>query len=104
MIHTVRIPSGVSRLGCAPGGDCCSDCRSDRPRIGDTQCDDSGNCWTDGVLTAAPLTTGTGCAPGVPNCFFGLGSIPAPVWYLGGGMVAALALTSLLGTGGKRRR
>lgn len=36
--------------------------------LGDTICDPDGNCYTDGVLTAAPLTTGPGCPPGVPSC------------------------------------
>lgn len=36
MIRTVRIPRGVSRMGCAPGGDCCSSCKGHRtgPPIG----------------------------------------------------------------------
>lgn len=27
MIRTVSIPTTVPRMGCAPGGDCCSDCK-----------------------------------------------------------------------------
>lgn len=35
MIRTVRIPTGVSRLACAPGGNCCSSCA----RLGDAAAD-----------------------------------------------------------------
>ncbi len=72
MIRSVPIPTSVSRMGCAPGGDCCPDCASHKPaalgRLGATECDQDGNCYTDGVLTAAPLTTGAGCPPGMPTC------------------------------------
>lgn len=78
MIRTVRIPTTVARMGCTPGGDCCSECAQTGPPIGSpsthvhnipgarntalhsqlraTQCDQDGNCYTDGVLTSAPLT------------------------------------------------
>jgi hypothetical protein len=74
MIRTVPIPKTVSRLGCAPGCGCCDECgghgTSNMGRLGDTACDQDGNCYdtSTGALLSAPLTTGPGCAPGVPSC------------------------------------
>jgi len=117
MIRTVQIPRTVSRMGCAPGSGCCSACSDHKPLRGlhealtwqgppQTQCDDSGNCWVDGELVKAPLTTGTGCPPGYPECLTStvvntVSAVPKPVLYLGGGVVAALILNTLLG--GRRR-
>lgn len=121
MIRTIPIPQTVTgRLGCAPGGDCCDECRSHRTGppigpaathvhaiptnrnsalhsyLGETQCDQDGNCWTDGVLTAAPLTTGPGCPVGVPVCSTGAGGIDKSVLaYVGVGLGAVLLLELL---------
>lgn len=82
MIRTVSIPKTVSRmdgtasLGCAKGSGCCSECgdhsvtelarsAAGASRMGDVQCDPDGNCYTDGVLTAAPLTHPAGVASGL---------------------------------------
>lgn len=53
MIHTIPIPKTAGRIGCAPGGDCCDDCRSHH--LGDAAsimasnpnavCDQDGNCY-----------------------------------------------------------
>lgn len=151
MIRTVPIPTKVSRMGCAPAGDCCDECTgrlgayraganvteqghrgltqvvtlspqgyvametlghsTPQPTgnipaqsarnvvlhrsLGDTQCDPDGNCYTNGVLTAAPLTTGSGCAAGDPTCSTSTSS--SSTWlYMGAGLlgIALLEATS----------
>jgi len=67
MIHTVPIPTSVQRLGCAPGSDCCDSCKSHK--LSAVQCDQDGNCYTDGVLTSAPLTGGGSGAALSPTTF-----------------------------------
>ncbi len=108
MIRTVPIPTKVSRMGCAPGGDCCDSCsghtmgaiHTNRIRgarnmalhstLADVQCDSDGNCYTNGVLTSAPLTTGSGCAVGDPTCTT---STSTSTWlYLGAGLIAIALL------------
>lgn len=127
MIRTVAVPTTVSRMGCAPGGDCCDECRGHKSepadaaalviytapwsgkknatlhsRLGqDLQCDQDGNCYSDGTLVSAPLTTGAGCAPGVASCAASTESIAL---WVGGGLIGAILLTTLLGGGGGRRR
>lgn len=87
MIRSVPTPKN-GRMGCSPGGGCCSEC-GDHGKLQATQCDDSGNCYTDGVLTAAPLTTGTGCAAGVTTCAASVfASVTPATWYvLGAGLL-----------------
>lgn len=121
MIKTIPIPTTVSRMGCAPGADCCADCASHkmpatsplagthtnriasarnmalRRHLGTTQCDPDGNCYTDGVLTSAPLTTGAGCPPGVASC--NPGGLPNTTLYL----LAGLAAVALLEATSRRR-
>lgn len=58
--------------------------------LGDTQCDQDGNCYTDGVLTSAPLTTGAGCPAGVANC--STSGLSSTMIYLGVGVLAILLL------------
>lgn len=129
MIYNVPIPTKVSRMGCTPGGNCCDDCRSHaqdvtgppigsaathvhhiptmrnaalRGALGDTQCDQDGNCYdsTTGQLLSAPLTTGVGCPPGVETCGASIIANPS-TWIIGVGLIA---LYSVLGGGGGRRR
>jgi len=88
-------------MGCAPGGACCESCK--QHRMGDTQCDSDGNCYTQAAdgsyqLTAAPATTGPGCGPGVTNCggvstiTSALGNV-SPTWlYVGAGLLLVLLL------------
>jgi MYXO-CTERM domain-containing protein len=113
MIRTVPIPTTVNRMGCAPGAGCCEECGgvSGPPigapsihvhaipssrntalhaSLGDVQCDQDGNCYTDGVLTSAPLTTGPGCPPGVPSCSSGPST--SSLIYMGVGLLAVLLL------------
>ena len=75
MIRTVPIPTKVNRMGCTPGGGCCDECgghgsAGNLGSLHDTACDQDGNCYdtSTGQLLSAPLTTGPGCAPGVPSC------------------------------------
>jgi hypothetical protein len=121
MIYTVPIPTSVSRIagaGCHPGGDCCDSCRSHshgvtgppigapsvhvhaiptarnvvlRSNLGQLQCDQDGNCYDNGTLVSAPLTTGVGCAPGDPTCSSSL------LLWAGGAALLAFAIF-----GGKR--
>ena len=68
MIRTVSIPNpAAGRIGCARGAGCCSDCgdHAETARIADVQCDQDGNCYTNGVLTAAPLTYPAGVSSGL---------------------------------------
>lgn len=122
MIRTVAIPTKVSRMGCAPGAGCCDDCGSHgslqgthtnriatpgegvrnssmRAHMGDTVCDQDGNCYTDGVLTAAPLTTGPGCPPGVPNCGTSAGVVSNTTTYI----LAGVAIVAVLEFMSRRR-
>lgn len=122
MIRTIAVPTTVSRMGCAPGSGCCDACgghslkgtHSNRvfttgdggrnsalhSHLGDTVCDADGNCYTDGVLTAAPLTTGAGCPPGVASCSSSAGSTlgmsNSTLMYVGGAVliIALLEATS----------
>ena len=130
MIHSVEIPTTTGRIPTSPYPDadyCCDDCRSGqacgssappaaadchrngvrnsalRGVLGLTQCDPDGNCWTDGVLTAAPLTTGLGCPVGVPVCnatpATSSGELIAGIsnntlYLAAGGLILLLALTS----------
>jgi len=141
MIQTVPIPTGVSRMGCTPGGDCCDQCRSHKPKGGqrrppivvvpaamwgkialgatpdpdhrgfrnialrshlgqDLQCDQDGNCYMDGTLISAPLTTGAGCAPGVASC-----AASTSNWLMIGGLglLGVILLSTAMGGGGRRR-
>lgn len=82
MIRTVPIPTGVNRMGCAPGADCCAACASHGPtnlgaasgsgrrnaalhvgdfHLGDTTCDVDGNCYevTESITYGAPASGGT---------------------------------------------
>lgn len=104
-------------MGCAAGSGCCADCGGGdhgtthlsgthtnriagarnsalHSWLGATQCDQDGNCYTDGVLSAAPLTTGAGCAPGVASCSASTFSAPssATLIYIGIGLLAVLML------------
>lgn len=108
-----------SLQGCHPGGDCCDDCRSHRPAtgppigspsthvhlmgvrntslrasLGQLQCDQDGNCYDNGTLVSAPLTTGSGCQPGQPFCLSSV--LP---WAAGAGLLLLL----FTGGGGRRR-
>ncbi len=107
MIRSVPIPTTVSRMGCAPGDDCCSDCKSKMGRLGASnlpdisqasstglQCDSDGNCYQDGVLVRAPLTTGAGCDPGIGSC--GATGLSNTTMYLIGAavLIGILEITS----------
>lgn len=102
MIRTIPIPKTVSRMGCAPGAGCCDECGGHSPAapvnpaalmLGDVQCDSDGNCYTDGVLTAAPLTTGAGCAPGVASCSSSPATGISSTWlYIGMALAAVLLM------------
>jgi hypothetical protein len=91
MIRTVPIPKTVSRMGCASGSGCCDECgghaKTNLGSLHDTACDQDGNCYdtSTGTLLSAPLTTGPGCAPGVPSCAAS-GAISATTVYLIGGL------------------
>lgn len=92
MIRTVAIPTTGNRLGCSPGGGCCDECGgTNHAHLGslrDTVCDSDQNCYdtTTGQLLSAPLTTGPGCAPGIPSCAAS-GAISATTLYIIGGLV-----------------
>lgn len=70
MIRTIPIPRTVSRIGCAPGGNCCDECRTGPPigpasthvhSLGDVSCDDTGTCTaTASVNTLAYVGVGLG--------------------------------------------
>lgn len=117
MIRTVPIPKTVSRMGCASGGDCCDECRAKtgppigpapdhvhaiptmrnaclHGHLGDVSCDQDGNCWdtSTGQLTAAPLTTGPGCAPGVLSCSASSSSSISPLVYVVGAGILGMIL------------
>jgi hypothetical protein len=56
--------------------------------LADLQCDTDGNCYSGGVLTTAPLTTGSGCAVGDPSC-----NTSSSTWlYIGAGLLAIALL------------
>ena len=102
MIRTLPIPTTGNRMGCAPGAGCCDECggagHAHLGSIHATVCDQDQNCWNSdtGELLSAPLTTGPGCAPGVPSCAAS-GAISATTLYAIGGLL----LFGLLFKGGK---
>lgn len=101
MIRTVPIPTRgnvrpvtPAKMGCAPGSGCCDECGAS-PHLGglhDTVCDQDQNCYdtVTGALLSAPLTTGPGCAPGVPSCAASGAVSPSTLWLIGGLFVFAL--------------
>jgi hypothetical protein len=108
MIRTIPIPKTVSRMGCTPGSGCCDECgahaKANLGSLHDTACDSDGNCYdtSTGALLSAPLTTGPGCAPGVPSCAASGGLTQAALGtYLPAIMIGTLAALLLFG-GGKR--
>lgn len=94
-------------MGCAPGSGCCDECGGHGQalgRLGDTACDSDGNCYdtSTGTLLSAPLTTGAGCAPGVPSCAAS-GGLSTAVFgtYLPAVIIGSLAALLLFTKGGK---
>lgn len=96
MIRTISIPTTVPRMGCTAGRNCCDECAQTGPPIGPaathvhdipsvrnsalnsqlgaTQCDQDGNCYTDGVLTSAPLTYPLGVSGPTSTTLYALGA------------------------------
>jgi hypothetical protein len=108
MIRTVPIPTRVSRMGCTPGGGCCDECGGHSQalgRLGDTACDQDGNCYDTGTgqLLSAPLTTGPGCAPGIPSCAASSGSLGTAALgtYLPAIIIGSVAALLLFTKGGR---
>jgi hypothetical protein len=73
--------------------------------LGDTACDSDGNCYDTGTgqLLSAPLTTGPGCAPGIPSCAASSGSIGTAVLgtYLPAIIIGSVAALLLFTKGGR---
>lgn len=93
--------------GCAPGSGCCDECGGHAPalgRLGDTACDSDGNCYdtSTGTLLSAPLTTGPGCAPGVPSCAASGGTLTAALGTYAPALIIGSVAALLLFTKGGR--
>lgn len=75
-------------------------------RLGDVQCDQDGNCYTDGVLTAAPLTSSGSGVGNVTPAFVATPAAASSVnWnVLGIAAASGLLLIALVTSPGATRR
>jgi hypothetical protein len=79
--------------------------RNSRARLGDVQCDSDGNCYTDGVLTAAPLTSSGSGIGNVTPAFVATPAATSSInWPVIGLAAAGTLLFIGLATGGGTRR
>lgn len=129
MIRSVKIPTGVSRMGCAPGAGCCDECGSHAPamnlgalvpttstgrrhaalhsNLGDTTCDDQGNCYqvTSSVSYGAPVDSAApaASAPGSNSGLYQMNNTTT-FMVVGVAIIAALEIFSRSDSGSRRRR